>query len=50
MVAAEGGNSVFDESVLIEAAPIANAVRSHVAQKCAELAAERLTVAELAEL
>ena len=50
VVAAEGGQSVFDESVLIEAAPIANAVRSHVAQKCAELAAERLTVAELAEL
>ncbi len=50
VVAAEGGKSVFDESVLIEAAPIANEVRSHVAQKCAELAAERLTVAELAEL
>jgi len=50
VVAAEGGQSVFDESVLIEAAPIANAVRSHVAQKCAELAAERLTAAEFAEL
>jgi DNA-binding FadR family transcriptional regulator len=48
--AARGGKSMFDESVLIEAAPIANDVRSHIAQKCAELAAERLTVAEIGEL
>jgi DNA-binding GntR family transcriptional regulator len=41
---------MFDESVLIEAAPVANEVRSHIAQKCAELAAERLTTSELAEL
>src|SRR5215470_556326 len=47
---ARGGKSIFDESVLLEAAPIANAVRSHIAQTCAELAAERLTAAELAEL
>ena len=48
--AARGGKSMFDESVLLEAAPIANAVRSHIAQTCAELAAERLTSAELTEL
>src|SRR5499426_2636701 len=48
--AARGGKSMFDESVLIEAAPIANEVRSHIAQRCAELAAERLTASELAEL
>ncbi len=48
--AAQGGRSMFDESVLLEAAPIANEVRSHIAQKCAELAAERLTPAEIAEL
>src|SRR5262249_13815216 len=30
--------------------PIGNAVRSHIAQTCAELAAERLTAAELTEL
>jgi GntR family transcriptional repressor for pyruvate dehydrogenase complex len=48
--AAHGGKSMFDESVLIEAAPIANDVRSHIAQKCAELAAERLTAAELTDL
>src|SRR6266702_3047729 len=35
---ARGGKSMFDESVLLEAAPIANAVRSHIAQTCAELA------------
>jgi DNA-binding FadR family transcriptional regulator len=45
-----GGKSMFDESVLIEAAPIANDVRSHIAQRCAELAAERLTAPELGEL
>jgi len=43
----QGGKGVFDESVIIEAAPIANDVRSYIAQKCAELAAARLTVAEL---
>ncbi len=48
--ASQGGKSMFDESVLLEAAPIANEVRSHIAQKCAELAAERLTAAELGEL
>jgi len=48
--AARGGKSMFDESVLIEAAPIANDVRSHIAQRCAELAAERLTAAEFGEL
>jgi DNA-binding FadR family transcriptional regulator len=48
--AARGGKSMFDESVLIEAAPIANEVRSHIAQRCAELAAERLTAGELGEL
>src|SRR6516165_9286707 len=48
--AARGGKSMFDESVLLEAAPIANAVRSHIAQTCAELAAERLTATELTEL
>jgi len=48
--ASQTGKSMFDESVLIEAAPIANEVRSHIAQKCAELSAERLTPGELAEL
>ena len=48
--ASQGGKSMFDESVLIEAAPVANEVRSHLAQKCAELAAERLTLAELADM
>ncbi|HEY2528007.1 MAG TPA: FCD domain-containing protein [Xanthobacteraceae bacterium] len=48
--AAQGGKSVLDESVIVEAAPIANDVRSHIAQKCAELAAERISAAELAEL
>src|SRR4029077_20114699 len=47
---AQGGKSVFDESVLIEAAPIANDVRSHIAQKCAELAASRLSMAELGQM
>src|SRR5260370_582752 len=46
----QGGKSMFDQSVLLEAAPIANEVRSHIAQKCAELSAERLTSAELSEL
>ncbi len=48
--AAPGGKGVFDESVIIEAAPIANDVRSHIAQKCAELAAARLSTAELSEM
>jgi DNA-binding FadR family transcriptional regulator len=48
--AAQVGRSMFDESVLLEAAPVANEVRSHIAQKCAELAAERLTAGELTEL
>ena len=48
--ASRTGKGVFDESVMLEAAPIANEVRSHITQKCAELAAERLTLAELAEL
>jgi DNA-binding GntR family transcriptional regulator len=47
---AAGGKSMFDESVLIEAAPFANDVRSHIAQRCAELSAERLTAAEIVEL
>src|SRR6478609_7377790 len=47
---AQGGKSMFDESVLLEAAPIANQVRSHIAQKCAELSAERMTATELTEL
>ena len=47
---AQGGKSMFDESVLLEAAPVANEVRSHIAQKCAELSAERLTATELGEL
>jgi GntR family transcriptional repressor for pyruvate dehydrogenase complex len=48
--AAQGGKSVFDQSVLVEAAPIANEVRSHIAQRCAELSAERITNAELSHL
>src|SRR5215471_18490623 len=39
--ASQGGKSMFDESVLIEAAPVANEVRSHIAQRCAELAAAK---------
>src|ERR1700732_3105297 len=46
----QGGKSVFDQSVLLEAAPIANDVRSHIAQRCAELSAERLTSTELSDL
>src|SRR5712691_3667364 len=46
----QGGKGIFDQSVLLEAAPIANEVRSHIAQKCAELSAERVTSAELSEL
>jgi DNA-binding FadR family transcriptional regulator len=48
--AAPGGKGMFDESVIIEAAPVANDVRSHIAQKCAELAAARLSAAELNEM
>ena len=48
--ASQAGKGIFDESVMIEAAPVANEVRSHIAQRCAELAAERLTLAELAAL
>jgi GntR family transcriptional repressor for pyruvate dehydrogenase complex len=48
--ASRTGKGVFDQSVMIEAAPVANAVRSHIAQKCAELAAARLTLSELAAL
>jgi GntR family transcriptional regulator, transcriptional repressor for pyruvate dehydrogenase complex len=48
--AAQGGKSVFDQSVLLEAAPVANDVRSHIAQRCAELSAERISNAELGEL
>lgn len=48
--AAQGGKRIFDERVMIEAAPIANEVRSHIAQKCAELSAERLTAAEMTDL
>src|SRR5580700_6769031 len=48
--AAPGGKGMFDESVIIEAAPIANDVRSHIAQKCAELAAARLSTVELTNM
>jgi GntR family transcriptional repressor for pyruvate dehydrogenase complex len=48
--ASRAGKGIFDESVMLEAAPIANEVRSHITQKCAELAAERLTLAEMAAL
>src|SRR5712691_1276469 len=46
----QGGKGIFNESVMIEAAPIANEVRSHIAQRCAELSAERLTAAEMTDL
>jgi GntR family transcriptional regulator, transcriptional repressor for pyruvate dehydrogenase complex len=48
--ASQSGRSIFDERVLLEAAPLANQVRSFVAQRCAELAAERLTATELDDL
>ena len=48
--ASQSGKGIFDEGVMLEAAPVANEVRSHLAQKCAELAAERLTLAEIATL
>src|SRR5919198_6492832 len=44
------GRGILDESVMLEAAPVANEVRSHIAQICAELAAERLSLAQLAAL
>ncbi len=47
---AAGGRSVLDEQVMREAASTANTVRSQIAQRCAELAAERLTPAELEQL
>src|ERR1700752_2694878 len=47
--AGQGGKSVFDQSVLVEAVLFANDVRSHIAEKCAELSAERITNAELGE-
>lgn len=47
---AGGGHSILDEQIMIEAAPIANTVRSQVAQRCVELAAERLTADELNQL
>src|SRR4051812_22175798 len=40
--ASRAGKGVFNESVMIEAAPVANEVRSHIAQRCAELAAARM--------
>jgi DNA-binding FadR family transcriptional regulator len=48
--AAPHGKGVFDESVIVEAAPVANDVRSHIAQRCAELAAARLSAADLNEM
>jgi GntR family transcriptional regulator, transcriptional repressor for pyruvate dehydrogenase complex len=48
--ASQSGRSIFDERVLLEAAPLANEVRSLVAQRCVELAAVRLTAAELSDL
>lgn len=48
--AAQSGRSIFDERVLLEAAPLANVVRSQIAQQCVELAAERLTASELEDL
>jgi GntR family transcriptional repressor for pyruvate dehydrogenase complex len=48
--ATKGGRGIFDESVIVEAAPLANMMRSQIAQKCAELAAERLTNEELRQL
>ena len=48
--ASRSGNGIFDESVTLEAASVANEVRSLITQRCAELAAERLTLAELATL
>src|ERR1700757_323662 len=47
---AQSGRSIFDERVLLEAAPLANLVRSQIAQQCVELAAERLTASELEDL
>jgi DNA-binding GntR family transcriptional regulator len=44
------GRSIFDERVRLEAAPLANEVRTLVAQCCLELAAARHTAAELTDL
>ncbi len=46
----QGGKSVFDQSVLVEAAPVANDVRSHIAQKCAELPRSALPMPSWASL
>ena len=48
--ATRGGRGIFDESVILEAAPLANMMRSQIAQRCAELAADRLTNEELRHL
>jgi DNA-binding FadR family transcriptional regulator len=48
--ATRGGRGIFDESVILEAAPLANMIRSQNAQKCAELAAEKLTNEEFRHL
>src|SRR5258708_12350008 len=47
---AQGGKSMFDESVLLEAAPIANEAPSPIAQKSANLSAYRLTAPHLPDL
>jgi DNA-binding FadR family transcriptional regulator len=44
------GFALADETTLIEAAPVANEVRSMTMQKCATLAAERLRDIDLTEL
>lgn len=44
------GFALVDEKALIEAAPIANEVRSMTMQKCASLAAERFRAVDLTEL
>lgn len=41
---------IFDKAVLREAAPVAHEVRMLIEQRCAELASERITAAELTEL
>jgi DNA-binding FadR family transcriptional regulator len=44
------GFALVDEAALIEAAPVANEVRSLTMQKCAALAAERLKVSDWEEM
>jgi GntR family transcriptional regulator, transcriptional repressor for pyruvate dehydrogenase complex len=44
------GFAVVDEAALLEAAPVANEIRSLTMQKCAALAAERLNDASLEEI